>query len=98
MNEREDHVLAGGVSEVSGPDSDGISLGALFVSSAPMTLLEHFRIPYEIDPDLARDRIGEIRPVAGGPSLFWPVAASGRVVAATTLGADGATAVPLFAE
>jgi hypothetical protein len=98
MNEREDHVLAGGVSEVSGPDSDGISLGALFVSSAPMTLLEHFRIPYEIDPDLARDRIGEIRPVAGGPSLFWPVAASGRVLAATTLGADGATAVPLFAE
>src|SRR6202042_2085465 len=98
MNEREDHVLAGGVYEAACPDSDGASSGALFISSAPMTLLEHFRVPYEIDPDLARDRVQEIRPVVGGPALFWPEASTGRVVAGMTLGADGATEVPLFAE
>ncbi len=98
MSERGDHVPAGGLSEVAGPDSDAAPVGPLFVSSRPMSLLEHFRVPYRVDPDLAADRIQQIRPAAGGPALFWPAASGGRVAAGTTLGADGATEVPLFAE
>ncbi len=77
------------------PVSEG---GALLVSSRQLTLLEHFRIPYAVDMELRRDGVEQLRAAAGGPTLFWKASSTGRAAtAATVLGADRTTHVPVFA-
>ena len=70
----------------------------LFVSSRPATLLEYFRIPCQVDAELAHDGIEQVQLSAGGSALLGPAAANGRAVAAMILGADGETEVPMFAQ
>ena len=61
-----------------------------------MTVLDHFRIPYEIDPGLGGYDIEQLRSVQGGPALYWKRDLDGAAVSATLRGADRATPVPLF--
>lgn len=68
----------------------------LFCSSSPLILLDHFRVPYEVDPRLACGGVEQLQPTPSGPSLFWKRDLDGPVVAATLPGADRATPVPLF--
>jgi hypothetical protein len=71
---------------------------SLFCSSSTLTVLEHFRVPYELDRGLGGHGIEELRAAQGGPALFWKRDLGGPVLAATLLGADRATPVPLFAR
>lgn len=71
----------------------------MFVSSRRLTLLDHFRTPYDVDAELADQGIGALRPASGGPALLWPATcADSPSVTATVLGADGETQIPLFAR
>jgi hypothetical protein len=76
---------------------DALARG-LFCSSSKLTLLDHFRVPYEVDPALGGADLEELRPTQGGPALFWRREVEGPVVATTLLGADRRTQVPLFAR
>jgi len=71
---------------------------SLFCSSSQLTVLDHFRVPYELDFALGGAELEQLRPLAGGPALFWKRDLDGPVVAATLLGADRVTPVPLFAR
>lgn len=44
--------------------------GTMFVSSREATLLEYFRVPYEIDPLLGTDGFERVRPSSGGAALL----------------------------
>ena len=56
---------------------DALARG-LFSSSSQLTLLDHFRVPYEIDPDLGGGGSWSCGPTQGGPALLlaagtgWP--------------------------
>lgn len=76
---------------------DALARG-LFSSSSQLTLLDHFRVPYEIDPDLGGGGLEELRPTQGGPALLWRREPDGPVAATTLLGADRSTQIPLFAR
>jgi hypothetical protein len=67
----------------------------LFCSSSQLTLLDHFRVPYEIDPELGGG-IEQLRPVQGGPTLFWQRDLEGPVVASALCGADRTRQIHLF--
>lgn len=68
----------------------------LFYSSSRLTLLDYFRVPYEVDAELGGADLEQLRPTQGGPALFWRREVEGPVVASTLLGADRQTQVPLF--
>jgi hypothetical protein len=75
---------------------DGPAARGVFRASSQLTVLDHFRVPYEIDLELGYGDLEELRPVVGGPALLWKRDLAGPVVAGTLLGADRMTPVPLF--
>ena len=68
----------------------------VFRASSRLAVLDHFRIPYEVDLELGDAEFEQLRPAEGGPALFWKRNLDGPVVASTVLGADRVTPVPLF--
>ena len=69
--------------------------GGLFYSSSRLTVLEHFRVPYELDPALGGE-LEQLYPSDGAGALLWKRDLDGPVVASTLLGADQVTEIPLF--
>jgi len=69
---------------------------SLLRSSSRLTVLDHFRVPYEFDPDLGGGEFEQLRPSDGGPAMFWKRDLDGPVVAATLLAADRVERIPLF--
>lgn len=70
----------------------------LFASSTPLTVLDHAGIPYDVDLSLESQGIHQLRPTTGGPSLSWARASGAPATAATVMGLDPDTMVPLFAS
>ena len=70
---------------------------ALFCASSPVTLLEHFRVPYRLDGALACDDVEQLRVPDGGPALVWKRSESAPAGCATVLAADRQTSIPVFA-
>ena len=68
----------------------------LFYASSRLTVLDHFRVPYEFDPELDGGEFEQLRLSDGGPALFWKRDLDGPVVAATLLGADRVAPIPVF--
>lgn len=65
-------------------------------SSKRLTVLDQYRVPYDVNPALAAAGIEQLRTASGGPRLFWPMKASGPAVVASLPGADGSTPIPVF--
>jgi len=80
------------------PAAEVTYAGAMFVSSRRLTLLDHFRVPYEVDPPPGRDLLGRLEPATGGPALLWPAEEDAEPVAAMVLGRDDEPSVRLFAR
>ena len=70
----------------------------VFSSSSRLAVLDHFRVPYELDQGLAADGIEQLRAGAAGPALLWKTDTAGPSVAAKLRGADLETEVPVFAR
>ena len=70
----------------------------LFYSSNQLTVLDHFRVPYEVTPALAGGEVEHLYPAEGGPPLLWTRNLDGPVVASTLLGADQVTPITFFAR
>ena len=68
---------------------------ALFYASSAVTVLDHFRVPYEVKPELSGE-LEQLRPLQGGPRLLWKRDLDGSVVHTTLLGADRVMPIPLF--
>ena len=68
----------------------------IFYSSSRLTLLDHFRVPYEFDAELGGGEFEQLRLSDGAPALFWKRDFDSPVTAATLPGADGVTPIPLF--
>lgn len=67
-----------------------------FVSSRRLTVLDHFRVPYELDLELSGGELERLEVAQGGPSLLWKRDLDGPVNPTTLLGADRVTPIPLF--
>jgi hypothetical protein len=74
---------------------DEASVRGLFQSSSRLTLLDHFRVPYDLDPALG-GTFERLRPWQGGSALLWKHDLDGPVVHTTLLGVDGVAPIPLF--
>jgi hypothetical protein len=98
MTRHEKDLRASPLGASSMASLSGVESGSLFVASRSLTLLDHFRIPYRVDPALAADGIEQLRLDSGRPSLFWTTRSDTLPAAATVLGADRQTEVPLFAS
>lgn len=72
--------------------------GAAFTASRKLVLLDHFRIPYEVDPDLGQAGIAQLRSAGTGVSLFWTRPVDGPETSATVGADDGGPQVPLHAR
>jgi hypothetical protein len=70
----------------------------LFRASSPLTVLDHFRVPYELDREFGAGRVEQLRPSEGGPGLFWTREPGGPALTSALVSADGATSIPLFAR
>jgi hypothetical protein len=70
----------------------------LFRASTPLTVLDHFRVPYEVDRDFGAGGIEELRPSEGGPAMFWARELAGTERASTLAGSDSTSSIPLFAR
>lgn len=71
----------------------------LFGSTTAVAMLDHFRIPYEVDVAAPIDGVEELRSVAGGTgSLLWMAAAEDAATAATAPAADRRTPMRLVAS
>ncbi len=66
-----------------------------FLSSSRLTMLDHFRVPYELVPELGGP-VEQLLPWRGGSALLWKRDLDGPVVHTTLLGVDGITPIPLF--
>ena len=55
-----------------------------------------FQGPVRARPRVGATAIEQLAPSDGGPALFWTAGLGGPVVAATLLGADRLTPIPLF--
>jgi len=77
---------------------DGPQTRALFVSSTHVSLLDHTKVPYELDRELEHEEVNQLRAAHGGPALFWTRSSAGREAAAMITAADSATAIPVFAR
>jgi len=75
---------------------DRAPAATLFHSSSRLAMLDHFRVPYEIDPSLGADGLEELRPTHDGPALLWRRNPDGPPCLTTVLGADRATPISLF--
>lgn len=75
------------------------SRGSAFNASRQLAVLEHFRIPYQVDDLLAERELERLRCRDDGPAIVWPRngAALGSPTAATLTGANGSR-VPIFAQ
>lgn len=80
------------------PEHVPTSARTLFHASRPLTILEHFRTPYEIDAKPGDDGVGRIGLHGGGPSLLWPAAIDAPAVAATLLAGEAEAGIPIFAR
>jgi peptidoglycan/xylan/chitin deacetylase (PgdA/CDA1 family) len=67
----------------------------LFFASCPVTLLEHFRVPYAVTGAASTDGVEELAPSGGSPRLFWTSSAATAPAAAVIAGPDGG--IPIFA-
>lgn len=70
----------------------------LFYSSAPLGLFEQFRVPYELDPSLARHGIGQLRAANGGPSLLWSTTLERPAAVVAIHRPDDGTRISAFAR
>lgn len=70
----------------------------LFASSAQLTLLDHFRIPYEVNNGMASGALHQLRASPDGPTLLWPAALDDQAVAAVVPGSEHEKQVPVFAR
>jgi hypothetical protein len=61
----------------------------LFFASCPLTLLEHFRVPYDVTGAARADGIEELAPSGGSPRLFWKRPVRTAQVAAAIAGGEG---------
>jgi hypothetical protein len=59
-------------------------------------VLDHFRVPYEIDPELVDGELEQLRTADGSAALLWARQIDAPVVTATVLGADRVTPIPLY--
>jgi glycosyltransferase involved in cell wall biosynthesis len=75
-----------------------VGSGTFCASSRRMTLLEHFRIPHEVDSELRSGGCEQLRMLSSGRALRWPAELSGEAVGADMLGADGKTTMAIFAR
>lgn len=82
--------------ETSAPVADEVRPATMFVSSRTITLLDHFRVPYRVDPALAADDVQQLRTSNDGPSLLWLTSPDARPTAAVT-NAPGGPEISLFA-
>lgn len=67
-------------------------------SSGRLLFLDHFRVPYALSQRAPAEGFEQLRRGEDGPVLLWKVASGGHPVAATLLGADHETEIPMFAE
>jgi hypothetical protein len=74
---------------------DEVPAGGFYASSR-LTVLDHFRVPYELDPALGDGELERLYPSEGGPALLWKRDFDAPVVASTLVGADRVTEIPLF--
>jgi hypothetical protein len=72
--------------------------GTMFAASRRMTLLDYFRVPYEIDPGLAEAGAEQLRIGPDGPSLFWTRECDAETEALKIGGRDGQPEIPIFAR
>ena len=77
---------------------DDAAARTLFASSSPLTILDDFRVPYEVDERLSLQGMEQLRVPGRAPALLWKSHPSGEPIAATVLGADQETQIPLFAR
>lgn len=68
----------------------------LFRTSSPLTVLDHFRVPYELHRELGADGVEQLRASEDGPALFWTRDSRGPALASELLGADRTASIPLF--
>ena len=76
----------------------GAGARTLFVSSRETTLLEYFRVPYEIDARLGSDGLQQIRPSSGGPALLWRAPTDGVTTPALVSDGDEIPGIRIFAK
>jgi hypothetical protein len=69
----------------------------MFTASTGVTLLDHFRIPYQVRPTGAPDGLEQIAPAVGGPRLLWPRPDPDRPPIRGRLVGLGRQTPPLFA-
>jgi hypothetical protein len=75
---------------------DEVSASTLVRASSHLTILDHFRVPYDVDSKLGGGELEQLRPACDGPALLWLRDQDGPVVASTVLGPDHDTLIPLF--
>ena len=77
---------------------DKTNVPSRFCSSSPVVMLDHFRVPYELDPGLAVDGLERLVAPSVGSALLWKRGPDAPAVAATMSGADRETPVQVFAR
>ena len=77
---------------------DEVGRPGLFRSTSRLMVLDHFRVPYAVDPGSADGDLEQLHAANGGPALLWTRPATEPIVAATVLGADRVTRIPFFAR
>lgn len=90
----------GGAAVVTAVDAtvgavDEASARGVFRASSQLTVLDHFRVPYEVSPELGGE-VEQLWPWQGAAALLWKRDLEGPVVQTTLLGVDGVTPIPLF--
>ena len=77
---------------------DQTNAASRFCASSPLAMLDHFRVPYELDPSLAIDGVEQLLAPSVGAALLWKRGLEAPAVAATLPGADRESPVQLFAR
>ena len=68
----------------------------LFCSSSRLTILDHFRVPYELDPELRAGVLQQLQSTSGGGALLWNTDIDAPAIAFSVLSADRSVPIPLF--
>jgi len=79
-------------------DTIAANTGTMFLASGTATLLDYFRVPYEVDTELGSRGLEQLRRGPDGPSLFWATTLTGDTKAAKISGRNGQPEVPIFAR
>lgn len=82
----------------AGHDAVGAETGTMFLASSAVTLLDYFRLPYEIEPALAGGRLEQLRRGSDGPSLFWSTGSEEDAKMTKISPRKGHPEVPIFAS